>query len=84
MPNPRGYLNLMAIIQKFIDQSLSTNVPYKPWEFPLGQLPMKEVIKDMMYAYKIGLKTLYYQETKDSIDAEEVEDDSCGSGACKL
>lgn len=84
MPNPRGYLNLMAIIQKFIDQSISTNVPYKPWEFPLGQLPMKEVIKDMMYAYKIGLKTLYYQETKDSIDAEEVEDDSCGSGACKL
>lgn len=81
MESPLPYLGLVAIMQKFIDQSASANTFYKPWSFPDGKLPIKVVIRDIMWAYKHGLKTLYYQETKDGNDQE---DDGCGSGACKL
>lgn len=81
MESPLPYLGLVAIMQKFIDQSASANTFYKPWSYPGGKLPIKVVIRDIMWAYKHGLKTLYYQETKDGNDQE---DDGCGSGACKL
>lgn len=81
MNGPTAYLNLMAIIQKFIDQSISTNTFYKPWDFPDGKLPIKVVLRDLMYAYKFGIKTVYYQETR---DGEDEEDEGCESGACKL
>lgn len=82
IPNMKGYLDIVAIIQKFIDQSLSANTSYKPWSFPGGKLPLAQVLKDILYAYRMGLKTLYYQETYDGNNQDE--DDSCGGGACKL
>ncbi len=81
MDSPIPYLNLVALMQKFIDQSASANTFYKPWNFPGGKLPMKVVLRDILYAYKHGVKTLYYQETK---DGEEEDEDGCESGACKL
>lgn len=81
MASPIPYLTLVAIMQKFIDQAASANTFYKPWDFPNGKLPIKVVLRDIMWAYKHGLKTLYYQETKDGNDQE---DDGCGGGACKL
>lgn len=80
MESPLPYLGLVAIMQKFIDQSASANTFYKPWSYPGGKLPMKVVLRDIMWAYKHGLKTLYYQETKDGND----QDEGCDSGACKL
>lgn len=80
MDSPIHYLTLVAIMQKFIDQSASANTFYKPWDFPGGKLPIKVVLRDIMWAYKHGLKTLYYQETKDGND----QDAGCESGACKL
>lgn len=81
MDSPIAYLGLVAIMQKFIDQAASANTFYKPWSFPEGKLPIKVVLRDIMWAYKHGVKTLYYQETKDGNDQE---DDGCDSGACKL
>lgn len=80
MESPLPYLGLVAIMQKFIDQSASANTFYKPWSYPGGKLPIKVVLRDIMWAYKHGVKTLYYQETKDGND----QDDGCESGACKL
>lgn len=82
MESPIAYLTLVALMQKFIDQAASANTFYKPWSFPDGKLPIKVVLRDIMWAYKHGVKNLYYQETKDGNDQEE--DDSCESGACKL
>lgn len=82
MDSPLPYLGLVAIMQKFIDQAASANTFYKPWDFPGGKLPIKVVLRDIMWAYKHGLKTLYYQETKDGNDQDD--DDGCGGGACKL
>lgn len=65
MPNNTGYLHLSAIMQKFIDQSISTNTNYDPKKFKNDQIPMKQLIYDLLISYKYGLKTLYYQNTQD-------------------
>ncbi len=37
MPNNDGYLQLVGIMQKFIDQSISANTNYDPTRFPSGK-----------------------------------------------
>jgi len=80
----RGYLRICAIAQKFFDQTISTNTFYNP-DFYGGDVPMSELIKDDIYAYKLGLATLYYCNTYDG-QSDEVndKDDDCAGGACKI
>lgn len=78
----KGYLELVAIMQKFVDQAISANTAYDPNQFPGGRVPMKLMLKDLMTAYKYGVKTLYYANTRD--DEVEDEDDGCAGGACKI
>ena len=86
MPNNEGYLHLVGIMQKFIDQSISANTNYDPQRFEGQKVPMKQLIKDLLTAYKFGLKTLYYQNTRDGADDMQtsIQDDGCASGACKI
>ncbi|MCF2054041.1 ribonucleotide-diphosphate reductase subunit alpha, partial [Escherichia coli] len=65
MPGNDGYLQLVGIMQKFIDQSISANTNYDPSRFPSGKVPMQQLLKDLLTAYKFGVKTLYYQNTRD-------------------
>lgn len=65
MPDNSGYIKLVAIMQKFIDQSISANTNYDPNRFEDGRVPMKVLIQDLLMAYKLGLKTLYYHNTRD-------------------
>lgn len=62
---PEGYLSVMAVLQKYMDQSISSNTSYDPKHFPKGEIPMSQLIGDIMYAYRYGLKTLYYNNTND-------------------
>lgn len=83
--NNIGMLKLVAIMQKFVDQSISTNTRYNPINYPNGKVPMKELLKELLIAYKYGIKTLYYHHTNDgSKDAQDGLDDGCAGGACKL
>ncbi|EAU3070103.1 ribonucleoside-diphosphate reductase subunit alpha, partial [Salmonella enterica] len=90
MPNNDGYLQLVGIMQKFIDQSISANTNYDPSRFPSGKVPMQQLLKDLLTAYKFGVKTLYYQNTRDGAEdaqddlAPSIQDDGCESGACKI
>ncbi|OBW97971.1 class 1a ribonucleoside-diphosphate reductase subunit alpha [Gallibacterium genomosp. 1] len=85
IPNNDGYLHLVAIMQKFIDQSISANTNYDPQRFEDGKVPMKVLLKDLLTAYKYGIKTLYYQNTRDGAeDSQEDLDDGCAGGACKI
>ena len=85
MPSNDGYLKLIAIMQKFVDQSISANTSYDPARFEGGRVPMKMLLKDLLTAYKLGVKTLYYHNTRDGAnDAHEDMDDGCAGGACKL
>ncbi|MBW8190106.1 ribonucleoside-diphosphate reductase subunit alpha [Neiella marina] len=82
-----GYLQLVGIMQKFIDQTISANTNYDPAGFPDGKVPMKLLLKDLLTTYKLGIKTLYYHNTRDgAADAQEPEpeDDGCAGGACKI
>lgn len=90
IPNNTGYLHLVGIMQKFIDQSISANTNYDPTKFPNDKVPMKQLLADLLTAYKFGVKTLYYHNTRDG--AEDIQgdialtasDDGCEGGACKI
>ncbi|XBC42446.1 MAG: class 1a ribonucleoside-diphosphate reductase subunit alpha [Buchnera aphidicola (Meitanaphis elongallis)] len=90
IPNNTGYLQLVSIMQKFIDQAISTNTNYDPKSFSNGKIPMKQLITDLLIAYKLGIKTLYYQNTRD--DAKDCQNElsfltnnnNCDDGACKI
>ncbi|MDD9156957.1 ribonucleoside-diphosphate reductase subunit alpha [Aliivibrio sp. S4TY2] len=82
-----GYLQLVGIMQKFIDQAISANTNYDPNIQPNGKVPMKLLLKDLLTAYKLGLKTLYYHNTRDGASDSQGDlgqDDDCAGGGCKI
>ena len=98
MPSNEGYLKVAAAIQKFTDMSISTNTYYIPSRYEKNAVPVETVIKDMLLAYKYGLKNLYYANTDDgdkqsAMEQKEVveksqpkldQESGCESGACAL
>ncbi|TOJ27868.1 response regulator SirA, partial [Vibrio parahaemolyticus] len=83
-----GYLTLVGIMQKFVDQAISANTNYDPSRYESSKVPMKKLLQDLLMAYKLGVKTLYYHNTrdgaKDNQDDIVQEDDSCSGGGCKI
>ncbi|MUL10264.1 class 1a ribonucleoside-diphosphate reductase subunit alpha [Aliivibrio fischeri] len=82
-----GYLQLVGIMQKFVDQAISANTNYDPNIQPNGKVPMKLLLKDLLTAYKLGLKTLYYHNTRDGASDSQDDlgqDDDCAGGGCKI
>jgi len=73
IPNNKGYLELVGIMQKFIDQTISANTNYDPSKFEGGKVPMKQLLQDLLYAYKLGIKTLYYHNTRDGAADNQVD-----------
>jgi len=76
MPSNTGYINTVAVMQKFFDQAISGNWSYNPTHFPDNEVPMSQMIQDLLTTYKLGWKTSYYQNTYDyKTDPSELEDD---------
>ena len=86
LPGNEGYLKLVGVMQKFVDQSISANTAYDPNKFEGSKVSMKQMLKDLLTAYKYGVKTLYYHNTRDGADdtQADIQDDSCAGGACKI
>ncbi|VFP78529.1 Ribonucleoside-diphosphate reductase 1 subunit alpha [Candidatus Erwinia haradaeae] len=90
IPDNNGYLQLVGLMQKFIDQSISSNTHYDPKRFTGGKIPMRQLLKDLLTAYKFGIKTLYYHNTHDGSDASQDStipidpNEECESGSCKI
>tara|TARA_R110002096_G_scaffold3589_5_gene17705 strand:- start:555 stop:1814 length:1260 start_codon:yes stop_codon:yes gene_type:complete len=89
--SPDGYLKICAILQKYIDQGISVNTSYNPAHYEDNKIPMSEMIKDTVTAYKYGLKQLYYFNTNDGagehedipdLPITEIDDEDCES--CKI
>ena len=55
-----GYLKTAAVLQAYVDQSISTNTFYNPAHFPGRKVPTTLIAKNLMQAHKWGLKTFYY------------------------
>jgi len=86
-PNNTGYLTLVAIMQKFIDQAISANTSYQPDQYADRKVPMQLLLGDLLTAYKLGVKTLYYHNTRDGSQANHLQEQaasSCESGACAI
>jgi len=71
MPSNEGYINVVAVMQKFFDQAISGNWSYNPTQFENNEVPMSVMMKDMLTTYKMGWKTSYYQNTYDFKGAED-------------
>ena len=86
LPGNEGYLKLVGVMQKFVDQSISANTAYDPGKFEGNKVSMKQMLKDLLTAYKYGVKTLYYHNTRDGADdtQADIQDDGCAGGACKI
>ena len=86
LPGNEGYLKLVGVMQKFVDQAISANTAYDPGKFEGNKVSMKQMLKDLLTAYKYGVKTLYYHNTRDGADdtQTDIQDDSCAGGACKI
>ena len=94
--SPQGYLKIMAVLQKYIDQGISVNTSYNPEHYEDEKVPMSTLLGDIMTFYKYGGKQLYYNNTHDGqgeidINKDEplgdlplgdIDDDDCES--CKI
>ena len=60
-----GYINIVAVMQKYFDQAISGNWSYNPENYEENQVPLSEMAKDLLTTYKYGWKTSYYQNTYD-------------------
>ena len=74
MPDNKGYINIVAVMQKFFDQAISGNWSYNPEHYPNNEVPVSEMANDLLTTYKYGWKTSYYQNTND-LKTDEVDDD---------
>ena len=63
--SPEGYLKIMAVLQKFIDQGISVNTSYNPLHFDEEKIPLSVMMQHMLMFYKYGGKQLYYNNTYD-------------------
>jgi len=71
MPSNTGYINIVAVMQKFFDQAISGNWSYNPEHFENSEVPTSVMAQDLLTTYKYGWKTSYYQNTYDSKSDDE-------------
>ena len=73
MGSNRGYINIVAVMQKFFDQAISGNWSYNPLQYPDNEVPISVMAQDLLTTYKYGWKTSYYQNTYD-FKTDEVDE----------
>ena len=74
MSSNRGYINIVAVMQKFFDQAISGNWSYNPQNYQDNEVPVSVMANDFLTTYKYGWKTSYYQNTYDIKTDEVVEE----------
>ncbi len=92
--SPVGYLQIMAVMQKYIDQGISVNTSYNPSFYEDEKIPMSEMLQHLLMFYKYGGKQLYYFNTNDGqgeidvgkmdqpLEEDITDEDDCDS--CKI
>jgi ribonucleoside-diphosphate reductase alpha chain len=73
MEDNTGYINVVAVMQKFFDQAISGNWSYNPENYDNNEVPVSVMAQDFLTTYKYGWKTSYYQNTHD-MKSDEVID----------
>jgi len=73
MESNEGYINIVAVMQKFFDQAISGNWSYNPENYENNEVPVSVMAQDLLTTYKLGWKTSYYQNTHD-MKTDEIEE----------
>ena len=73
MKGNTGYINIVAVMQKYFDQAISGNWSYNPEQYDDNEVPVSVLAQDLLTTYKLGWKTSYYQNTHDMKTDEVVE-----------
>ena len=81
---PQGYLKVMGTIQKWTDQSISVNTTYNIDDYENSMIPGKVIFGDILLAYKLGLKSLYYNNNLKKAEIEKDESDDTDCESCKI
>lgn len=85
LQNNDATLNISAVMQMWIDQAISTNLNYDPAKYPNRQIPVAQMMKDILKAYSLGIKTIYYCNIRDGQKESNVlESMGCDGGACAI
>jgi ribonucleoside-diphosphate reductase alpha chain len=74
MPSNTGYINIVAVMQKFFDQAISGNWSYNPENYTDNEVPTSVMAQDFLNTYKYGWKTSYYQNTYDAKKDESIDE----------
>jgi len=82
MASNAGLINIAAVLQKFVDMSISLNLYYNYENYEDGRVPLSAIIRDQVLSYKLGIKNLYYCNSPDGDGKTEKSD--CESGACSI
>jgi len=77
--SPEGYLKIMAILQKYIDQGISVNTSYNPQHYEDDKVSMSDLLKHIVMFYKYGGKQLYYNNTYDGQGEIDIDRDVADS-----
>lgn len=77
--SPEGYLKIMAILQKYIDQGISVNTSYNPQHYEDDKVSMSDLLKHIVMFYKYGGKQLYYNNTHDGQGEIDIDRDVANS-----
>jgi ribonucleoside-diphosphate reductase alpha chain len=90
--SPEGYIKIVSVLQKYIDQGISVNTSYNPMFFEDEKIPMSTLLQHMLMFYRYGGKQLYYFNTNDGqgevdvnklfeakIDEPQLDDEVCES-----
>ena len=81
--SPEGYLKIVAILQKYVDQGISVNTSYNPQFFEDEKIPMSVMIQHLLMFYKYGGKQLYYFNTFDGqgeLDINKLNEEQLAPG----
>jgi ribonucleoside-diphosphate reductase alpha chain len=74
MSSNRGYIHIVAVMQKFFDQAISANGSYNPEHYENNEVPVSVMAQDMLTQYKYGYKTAYYHNTNDMKNDDDEEE----------
>ena len=83
MRDNNAIIKIVAVLQKFVDMSISANLYYNYDHYEDGSIPLSQIIKDNITSYKYGVKNLYYCNTPDG-DGKLEQEPVCEGGACAI
>jgi ribonucleoside-diphosphate reductase alpha chain len=72
------YIKTAAVIQVYVDQSLSTNTFYNPAHFADRKVPTTLIAKNLMQAHMLGIKTFYYSLINKAGSKQQAEEAPTG------